>query len=82
MRFEKLKRGRKDNKVQKLIDQFLQTGYDKVEVFNEDDYEDDAKMVAAIRWVVKNDYKDKVEISHTKGRIFMQKIKETSKSRS
>ena len=74
MRFEKVKRGRKDNKVQKFIDEFLKTGYDKVEVFNEDDYENDNKMVAAIRWVIKNYYSEQVKISKIAGRVFLTRI--------
>lgn len=77
MRFEKVKRGRKDNKVQKLIEEFLKTGYDKVEVFNEDDYEDNNKMVAAMRWVIKNYYKDDVEVSKTNGRIFLTRLEKS-----
>lgn len=74
MRFEQVKRGRKDNKVQKMIEQFLKSGYEKVEIFNEDDYEDNSKMLAAIRWVTKSYYKDQVEVSHIKGRIFLTRL--------
>lgn len=74
MRFEKLKRGRKDSKVTKFIDEFIDTNYDRVEVFNEDDYETDEKMVAALRFAAKNYYKDQINISKTNGRIFMFRI--------
>ena len=74
MRFEKVKRGRKDNKIQKLIDEFLKTGYDKVEVFNEDDYENNSKMIAAMRWVIKNYYADQVEVSKFSDRVFLSRI--------
>lgn len=74
MRFEKLKRGRKDSKVTKFIDEFIETNYDRVEVFNEDDYETDEKMVAALRFAAKNYYKDQINISKTNGRIFMFRI--------
>lgn len=74
MRFEKLKRGRKDSKVTKFIDEFIDTNYDRVEVFNEEDYETDEKMVAALRFAAKNYYKDQINISKTNGRIFMFRI--------
>lgn len=71
MRFEKLKKGKKDSRVTKFIDKFINTNYDKVEIFNEEDYETDDQMVAALRFAVKNYYKDQVNISKTNGRIFM-----------
>lgn len=74
MRFEKLKRGRKDSKVTKFIDKFIESNYDRVEVFNEEDYENDDKMVAALRFAAKNYYKDKINISKTNDRIFMYRI--------
>lgn len=75
MRFEKVKRGRKDNKVQKLIDQFLKTGFDKAEVFNEDDYDNNSKMIAAMRFVIKSYYPDQVEVSKISDRVFLTRIK-------
>lgn len=75
MRFEQVKKGRKDSKVQKLLDQFLESKYDKVEVFNEDDYESNAQMVAAIRFAINSYYKDQLQISKTKDRVFLSKIK-------
>ena len=74
MKFEKLKRGRRDNKVTKFIDEFINTNYDRVEVFNEEDYETDDQMVAALRFAIKNYYKDQINISKTNGRIFMFRI--------
>ena len=74
MRFEQVKKGRKDNKIQKLINQFLETKYDKVEVFNEEDYESDAQMVAAMRFIINRDYKDIVKVSKTNDRVFLKKI--------
>lgn len=74
MKFEKLKRGRKDSKVTKFIDEFIDTNYDRVEVFNEEDYETDDKMVAALRFAIKSYYQDQVNISRTNGRIFMFRI--------
>jgi hypothetical protein len=74
MKFEKLKKGRKDSKVIKFIDEFIKTNYDRVEVFNEEDYETDDQMVAALRFAVKNYYKDQVNISKTNNRIFMFRI--------
>lgn len=74
MKFEKLKRGRKDSKVTKFIDEFIDTNYDRVEVFNEDDYPTDDQMVAALRFAIKNYYKDQVNISKTNNRIFMYRI--------
>lgn len=73
MRFEKVKEVVKDSKVHKLIDEFIKTNYDRVQVINEEDYADDKRMVAAIRWVIKNDYADKVKVSHIKDRVFLSK---------
>lgn len=75
MRFEQVKRGRKDSKVQKLIDQFLETNYDKVEIFNEDDYDDNDKMTAAMRFIIRNHYDGIVNVSKTNDRVFLYKIK-------
>lgn len=74
MRFEKLKRGRKDSKVTKFIDDFVETNYDRVEVFNEEDFETDGKMIAALRFAAKSYYEDKVKITTNNGRIFMSRI--------
>lgn len=71
MRFEKLKRGRKDSKVTKFIEEFVETNYDKVEVFNEEDYPSDNQMIAALRFAAKSYYEDKVKITTNSGRIFM-----------
>lgn len=78
MRFEKVKRGRKDNKIQRLIDQFLETKYDKVEVFNEHDYESNAQMVAAMRFVIRRDYADLVNVSKTGDRVFLYRVTHSS----
>ena len=75
MRFEQVKRGRKDTKVQKLIEQFLKSNYDKVEIFNEDDYEDNHKMVAAMRFIIRNHYNGIVNVSKTNDRVFLYKTK-------
>ena len=74
MRFEKVKEVRKDDKVHKLIDDFIKTNYDRVEVINEDDYKNDNAMVSALRWVIKNDYADKVKASKIKERVYLSKI--------
>jgi hypothetical protein len=74
MRFEKVKEVRKDDKVHKLIDDFIKTNYDRVEVINEDDYKTDNAMVSALRWVIKNDYADKVKASKIKERVYLSKI--------
>lgn len=73
MRFERIKEIQKDSKVHKLIDEFIKTNYDRVEVINEDDYVDNKRMVAAIRWVIKNDYPDKVKVAHIKNRVYLSK---------
>ena len=74
MRFEKVKEVKKDDKVHKLIDDFIKTNYDRVEVINEDDYKSDNAMVSALRWVIKNDYADKVKASKIKDRVYLSKI--------
>lgn len=74
MRFEKVKEVRKDDKVHKLIDDFIKTNYDRVEVINEDDYKTDNAMVSALRWVIKNDYADKVKASKIRERVYLSKI--------
>jgi hypothetical protein len=74
MRFEKVRDIQKDNKVNKLIDEFIKTNYDRVEVINEDDYKDNNRMVAAMRWIIKNDYPDKVKVSKIKDRVYLSKI--------
>ena len=73
MRFEKVKEVVKDSKVHNLINDFIKTNYDRVQVINEEDYADDKRMVAAIRWVIKNDYADKVKVSHIKDRVYLSK---------
>lgn len=73
MKFERVKEIQKDSKVNKLIDDFIKTNYDRVEVINENDYADNKRMVAAIRWVIKNDYPDKVKVSHIKDRVYLSK---------
>lgn len=74
MRLKKIREIRKDDKVHKLIDEFIKTNYDRVEVINEEDYKDNQAMISAIRWVVKNDYSDKVKASKIKGRVYLSKI--------
>lgn len=74
MRFERVREEKKDSKVHKLIDDFIKTNYDRVEVINEDDYKDNNAMIAAFRWVVKNDYSDKVKASKIKGRVYLSKV--------
>ena len=74
MRFEKVRDIKKDNKVCKLIDDFIKTNYDRVEIINEDDYKDNNRMVAAMRWIIKNDYPDKVKVSKIKDRVYLSKI--------
>lgn len=73
MRFERVKEVVKDSKVHKLIDDFIKTNYDRVQIINEEDYADDKRMVAAIRWVIKNDYPEKVKVSHIKDRVYLSK---------
>lgn len=82
MRFEKIKEIQKDNKINKLIDDFIKTNYDRVEIINEDDYADNNRMTAAIRWVIKNDYPDKVKVSKIKDRVYLSKINYELKSSS
>ena len=74
MRFEKIKEIQKDNKINKLIDDFIKTNYDRVEIINEDDYVDNVRMVAAMRWVIKNNYADKVKVSKIKDRVYLSKL--------
>lgn len=81
MRFEKVKEIQKDSKVHKLIDDFIKTNYDRVEVINENDYADNKRMVAAIRWVIKNDYPDKVKVAHIKERVYLSKLNYEIKER-
>lgn len=71
MRFEAVK---KDGKVHKLIQRFLESKYDEVEVFNEDDYPDNKRMAAAIRFVINNDYKTNVKVKHINGRVFLERL--------
>lgn len=74
MRIERIKEVTKDSKVHKLIDEFIKTNYDRVQVINEEDYADNKRMTAAIRWVIKNDYPDKVKVSHVKDKVYLSKI--------
>lgn len=73
MRFEKVREEKKDGKIHVLIDEFIKTNYDRVEVINEDDYVDNNRMTAAIRWVIKNYYSDKVKVSKIKDRVYLSK---------
>ena len=75
MRFEQVKRGRKDNKAIKLNEEFLETRYDRVEVHNEDDYESNASMAAALRFVVGNYFPDKLQVNVKSERVYLTKIK-------
>ena len=74
MRIERVREIKKDSKIHKLIDEFIKTNYDRVEVINEDDYKDNAAMTAALRWVIKNDYAEKVKISKIKERVYLSKV--------
>ena len=74
MRFERVREEKKDSKINKLIDDFIKTNYDRVEIINEDDYKDNQAMVSALRWVIKNDYQDKVKASKIKERVYLSKI--------
>ena len=74
MRIERVQETKKDSKVHKLINEFIKTNYDRVEVINEDDYKDNAAMTAALRWVIKNDYSDKLKVSKIKERVYLSKV--------
>lgn len=74
IRLKKIREIRKDDKVHKLIEDFIKTNYDRVEVINEEDYKDNQAMISAIRWALKNDYSDKVKASKIKGRVYLSKI--------
>lgn len=74
MRFERVKEVKKDSKINKLIDEFIKTNYDRVEIINEEDYKNNNAMTAALRWVVKHDYVKKVKVSQIKGRVYLSKI--------
>ena len=74
MRIERVREIKKDGKIHKLIEEFIKTNYDRVEVINEDDYKDNAAMTAALRWVIKSDYADKVKISKIKDRVYLSKL--------
>lgn len=74
MRFERIKEIKKDDKVHKLIDEFIKTNYDRVEIINEDDYKDNQAMISALRWVIKNDYQDQVKASKIRERVYLSKI--------
>lgn len=75
LRIEQVKKGRKDIKVEKLLNEFIETGYDKVEVLNEDDYPTNKEMASAIRSIVTIKYRDKVRVTRNKERVFISKIK-------
>ena len=74
MRIERVREIKKDDKIHKLVDEFIKTNYDRVEVINEDDYKDNVAMTAALRWVIKNDYADKVKVSKIKDRVYLSKL--------
>lgn len=74
MRFEKVKEAPKENKINRLIDDFIKTNYDRVEVINEEDYRDNKAMVAAMRWIIKHYYSDKVKVSHVRDRVYLSKL--------
>lgn len=74
MRFERIKEEKRDSKINKLIDDFIKTNYDRVEIINENDYKDNQAMVSALRWVIKNDYADKVKASKIKERVYLSKL--------
>lgn len=78
MRFEAVKKGRRDNKAKKLIDEFMETRYDKVEVHNEEDYESNAQMAASLRFVAQSYYDGKLQVSRKSDRVFLSKIKHNS----
>jgi hypothetical protein len=74
MRIERVREIKKDSKIHKLIEEFIKTNYDRVEVINEDDYKDNVAMTAALRWIIKSDYADKVKISKIKDRVYLSKV--------
>lgn len=74
VRIERVREVKKDSKIHKLIDEFIKTNYDRVEVINEDDYKDNVAMTAALRWIIKSDYADKVKISKIKDRVYLSKV--------
>lgn len=74
MRFVKVREVKKDGKIHKLIDEFIKTNYDRVEVINEEDFKDNNAMVSALRWVIKNHYSDKVKASKIKERVYLSKL--------
>lgn len=74
MRFERVKEEKRDKKINKLIEDFIKTNYDRVEIINEDDYKDNQAMVSALRWTIKNEYVDKVKASKIKERVYLSKI--------
>jgi len=74
MRFERVKEEKKDSKINKLIEDFIKTNYDRVEVINEEDYKDNQAMISALRWVIKNDYAEKVRASKIRDRVYLSKI--------
>ena len=76
MRFEEVKRGRRDNKAYNLVKEFVETRYDRVEVHNEEDYETNAQMAAALRFVVNSYYEGKLQVTRKADRVFLAKIKQ------
>jgi hypothetical protein len=74
MRIERVREIKKDSKIHKLIEEFIKTNYDRVEVINEDDYKDNVAMTAALRWIIKSDYANKVKISKIKDRVYLSKV--------
>jgi len=74
MRIERVREVKKDSKIHKLIEEFIKSNYDRVEVINEEDYKDNVAMTAALRWIIKSDYADKVKISKIKDRVYLSKI--------
>jgi len=74
MRFERIKEVKKDSKIHILIDEFIKTNYDRVEIINEDDYKDNQAMISAMRWVIKNDYADKVKASKIREKVYLSKV--------
>lgn len=75
MRFEAVKH---DGKVHKLVQKFLESKFDEVEVFNEEDYPDNKRMAAAIRFVINNHYKNDVKVKHITGRVFLVRLKQSA----
>lgn len=76
MRFEPIKKPKKDSKLQKFIAQFISSKHEEVEVFNENDYESNAQLTASLRFAAKKYFpEDNINISRSKDRVFMKKTK-------